>query len=90
MKHLKIFENHKISIGNSRYTIERICWSDNTYNGHEDNPYWLIKLVGRPDIFGLSDGGELWLVSGQTKPNDFIKIEIEKIINECKLNIKLI
>jgi hypothetical protein len=70
-----------------RYKIERECWSENTYNGYEDNPYWKIVLPGG-NMYGLKDDGKLWSISSLLI-TDHTKIEIQKVIDECKLNITL-
>ena len=73
-----------------RYKIERVCWNEKTYNGYEDNPYWLIKLVAYPFPFGLGDDGKIWSIyPSDQKPTlitEHIKSEINTIIKECKLN----
>ena len=70
-----------------RYKIERECWSENTYNGYEDSPYWKITLSGG-NIYGLKDDGQLWSISNLLI-TDHTRTEIQKVIDECKLNIKL-
>jgi predicted RNA-binding Zn-ribbon protein involved in translation (DUF1610 family) len=71
----------------SRYRIERECWSDNTFNGYEDRPYWRITLSGGNE-YGLTDDGKLWSITNLLI-TDHTKVEIQKVITECKLNIKL-
>jgi|TARA_R110000803_G_scaffold112660_4_gene181023 hypothetical protein len=76
------------------YSIKRICWSDKTYNGYEDNPYWLIKLESERDSLGLNDSGELWRIyKSELTPisiTDFTRAYVENVIEECKLVINLI
>jgi hypothetical protein len=70
----------------SRYLIKRECWSENTYNGYEDSPYWKINLYGNE--YGLTDNGKLWSISNLLI-TDHTKEEVQTIINECKLKITL-
>ena len=69
-----------------RYRIYRECWNEKTYNGYEDSPYWRIDMFGNG--YGLKDNGELWSVDNLLI-TEHTKIEIQKIIDECKLNIVL-
>ena len=75
------------------YSIKRICWSDKTHNGYEDNPYWLIKLESERDKLGLNDDGELWRIyKPELTPmiiSNFTRADVENVIEECKLAIKL-
>lgn len=72
------------------YQIKRECWNDKTYNGYEDAPYWRIDYLG--NSYGLTDKGNLWSISSLpyfpiiTEQNI---IDIQIIINECKLKIVL-
>ena len=69
-----------------RYHIERECWNDKTYNGYTDSPYWLIKIYG--NSYGLTDEGKLWSIDNLFISKHTID-EINTIIKECKLNIKI-
>lgn len=69
-----------------RYAIKRECWSEKTYNGYEDNPYWRINLYANG--YGLKDNGELWSIDNLLI-TEHTKHEIQNIIYECKLNITL-
>lgn len=69
-----------------RYQIKRECWNEKTYNGYEDAPYWRIDMFGNG--YGLTDEGKLWSVDNLLITEHTI-VEIQKIINECKLNITL-
>lgn len=69
------------------YSIQRECWNDKTYNGYTDNPYWLIMCEGCK--YGLTDNGKLWSIGNLLiTPNN--RLMIQTVIDECKLNIKLI
>jgi hypothetical protein len=70
-----------------RYKIERECWNEKTYNGYTDNPYWRITLSGG-NVYGLRDNGKLWSITNLLI-TDHTKVEIQKVITECKLNIVL-
>jgi hypothetical protein len=70
------------------YSIQRECWNDKTYNGYTDNPYWLIISEGGYR-YGLTDNGEAWGI-GDSLITSHVRRMIETVINECKLNIKLI
>lgn len=70
-----------------RYRIERECWNEKTYNGYVDNPYWKITLSGG-NIYGLTDEGKLWSISNLLI-TEHTRTEIQKVIDECKLNIVL-
>jgi hypothetical protein len=70
-----------------RYKIERICWNEKTFNGYKDSPYWLITLPGN-NVYGLKDEGKLWSISNLVI-TDYTIVEVQKIIDECKLNIVL-
>lgn len=69
-----------------RYQIKRECWNDKTYNGYEDAPYWRIDIFSNG--YGLTDEGKLWSIDNLLITEHTI-VEIQKIINECKLNIIL-
>jgi len=69
------------------YQIKRECWNEKTYNGYTDNPYWRIDFKGLS--FGLKDNGELWSI-GNLKITDFNIEDIDNIITECKLSIKIL
>ncbi len=69
----------------SKYKIERECWNEKTYNGYTDAPYWRIMLEGG-NVYGLTDEGKLWSISNLLI-TDYTKVEIQKVIDECKLNI---
>ena len=69
------------------YQIKRECWNEKTYNGYTDNPYWRIDFRGLS--FGLKDNGELWSI-GNLTITDFNIEDIENIITECKLSIKIL
>ena len=70
-----------------RYSIKRQCWNEKTYNGYTDNPYWRIDFNNLS--FGLTDEGKVWSINNMPI-NSFMISEIEKIITECKLNIKIL
>lgn len=70
-----------------RYRIERECWNENTFNGYEDRPYWRITLSGGNE-YGLTDEGKLWSISNLLI-TDHTKVEIQKVIDECKLQITI-
>ena len=70
-----------------RYSIQRECWNDKTYNGFSDNPYWLIRFDNYQ--IGLSDNGTYWCIDGSSK-TPYIKEMVETIISECKLQINLV
>lgn len=69
------------------YQIKRECWNDKTYNGYEDAPYWRIDFRGLS--FGLTDEGKLWPIGGSTLTDTNIR-DVNSIIKECKLSIKII
>lgn len=69
-----------------RYSIERVCWCDKTYNGFTDNPYWLIRFEGKE--FTLSDDGIL-MNTNNYAVTDHDKVYVNNIITECKLTITL-
>ena len=69
-----------------RYTIFRENWSDRTYNGHEDSPYWYISISNRE--IGLKDDGDYWAINN-LEISESVKEDIKNIITECKLNIKI-
>ena len=72
-----------------RYSIQRECWSTNTYNGFEDSPYWLISFDNYQ--IGLKDNGRFWsVVNGVDVKSSHIKEKLNTIIKECKLNIILL
>ena len=75
----------------SRYTIQRECWNEKTYNGYEDSPYWRITLDGGHHVIGLNDDGKFWSINGRAifDPR-YLEDRLAAIISECKLNIKLI
>ena len=85
-KLLYICIEHLISI-TMRYRIERVCWNENTFNGYEDRPYWRITLSGG-NKYGLTDEGKLWSISNLLI-TDHTKVEIQKVIDECKLQITI-
>lgn len=68
-----------------RYRIERKAWSDKTFNGYEDNPYWHITINNGE--YGLTDGGKLWPFSNYEEITINTILNIKNIINECNLNI---
>ena len=69
------------------YSIERVCWSKETFNGYEDNPYWKIYINGV--YFGLTDDGNLWPFCQDIKVSDYYLSYVSKIVDECKLKIVL-
>lgn len=69
------------------YQIKRECWNDKTYNGYTDNPYWQIIMHG--NTYGLSDNGKLWSID-KLYITEYTKQDIQKVINECNINISLI
>jgi len=69
------------------YQIKRECWNEKTYNGYEDAPYWRIEFKGLG--FGLNDNGKLWAIGNYYQIKDYIE-DIENIIKECKLPIKIL
>lgn len=69
-----------------KYSIGRECWSEKTFNGFSDNPFWKIKLVGNPTTYGLTDDGKIWAFEGG-EISSYIKENVKLIISECKLNI---
>jgi hypothetical protein len=70
-----------------RYKIERIAWSESTYNGYEDNPYWQITLTDGREL-GLTDDGELWSIDNRVIDGVVVN-EVNTVIDECKLKITL-
>ena len=74
----------------SRYTIQRECWNEKTYNGYEDSPYWRITFDGGLRKVGLKDDGRFWPID-DTPVQDrwYLEDRLQTIIDECKLNIKL-
>lgn len=68
------------------YNLKRECWNNKTFNGYEDSPYWRIDFRGLS--FGLADDGHLWSI-GNSKISETDITDIQKIIEECKLSIKL-
>tara|TARA_R110000868_G_scaffold353638_7_gene614828 strand:+ start:889 stop:1116 length:228 start_codon:yes stop_codon:yes gene_type:complete len=71
-----------------RYQIKRECWNDKTYNGYEDAPYWRIDTSGLS--FGLTDEGKLWPIGQHFSITNTNISDIDTIIKECKLQIKII
>lgn len=68
------------------YKIKRECWNEKTYNGYTDSPYWRVSVRDR--LIGLNDNGTFWAIDNM--PLSFINFEdLERIIKECKLKIKL-
>lgn len=86
----KIIET-TLNFKNMQYQIKRECWNPKTFNGYIDNPYWRIDF--NHFSFGLRDSGDLWAigVTGRIAENQckVHKMDIEKIIKECKLSIVL-
>lgn len=75
----------------SKYTIQRECWNEKTYNGYEDSPYWIITLDGGYHVIGLNDDGEFWSINNRDILDPrYLEDRLATIISECKLNIKLI
>jgi hypothetical protein len=71
------------------YTIKRECWSEKTYNGYVDSPYWYITFSFYK--IGLKDNGEFWGIDNCVYDfnTSYIKETLNRIITECKLNINL-
>ena len=69
------------------YNVKRECWNEKTFNGYEDNPYWRIDFRGLS--FGLKDNGMLWSIGNQGLSEIDI-LDIQRIIKECKLEIKFL
>lgn len=70
------------------YTIKRECYNEKTFNGYTDNPYWRIEFSYHK--IGLKDDGKFWsIVNGVDCDNEFVKQELKRIIEECKLKINL-
>jgi hypothetical protein len=68
------------------YSIHRECWNEHTFNGYTDNPYWRVSFKGCD--YGLTDDGQLWSINN-SYINESVKVDLESIIKECKLNIQL-
>lgn len=66
------------------YNIKRECYNEKTFNGYEDSPYWRIDFRGLS--FGLKDNGHLWSI-GNYKISEIDILDIQKILQECKLQI---
>lgn len=66
------------------YNIKRECYNEKTFNGYEDSPYWRIDFRGLS--FGLTDAGHLWSI-GNNKISEIDILDIQKILQECKLQI---
>ena len=71
-----------------KYSIERVCWNEKTFNGYTDNPYWRICFSFY--VIGLSDDGKYWSMNDVKEVKTWdVKEMLNKIIDECKLKIVL-
>ena len=71
------------------YSIKRECYTENTFNGHTDNPYWLIRFDAY--VIGLKDNGTFWsIINGVNIKQPHIVEKLKEIIKECKLSIILV
>jgi len=71
-----------------RYQIKRECWNSKTYNGYKDAPYWRIDTNGLS--FGLTDDGNLWQIGNYFIITKIHISDVDAIIKECKLQIKIL
>ena len=73
------------------YNLKRECWNEKTYNGYTDNPYWRITFSQY--TIGLTDNGKTWGIGDSyridIKNQPHIIEQLNLIIKECRLNIKL-